>query len=121
MFAVASRHDMKIGVVARGCLRLHRIVLVVRSQLLDAVIDVLANKIALLQPSCRACGGAHFDEAAIMIENLDAVPILHHAGLLIHCGNLVAQVRLDGGNVGDLEDSATSAVAGRKEYRAGEA
>ena len=121
MFAVASGHHVQIGVVARGCLRLHRIVLVVRSQLLDAVIDVLADKIALLQPSCRACRRAHLDEAAIVIENLDAVPILHHSGLLIYRGNLVAQVRLDGGNVGDLEDAATSAVAGRKEYRAGEA
>ena len=43
MFGVASGFDVQIRVVAGGALSLHWIVLVVRGQLLDLIVDILAD------------------------------------------------------------------------------
>jgi hypothetical protein len=47
-----------------------------------------------------------------MIEHFDAIAILHHSGLLVHGGHLVAKISLDGGDVGNFKDSTAPAIAG---------
>ena len=97
-------------------LRLHWIVLVVRGQLLNLIIDILTNQVALLDPSRRAGCGAHFDEAAVVVENFHAVAILHHSSFFIDRSNVVAQDRLHSGNVRNLKHASAAAIAGWQKY-----
>ena len=112
MFGITPRFDMQIRVVARRALRLHGIVLVIRGQLLDLIVDFLTDEVALLHPSRRTRGGAHFDEAAIMVEHFHALAVLHHSGFFIDRGHVVAQDGLNSGNVGDLQHASPVMLAG---------
>ena len=112
MFGFAAGFDVQIGVIARCPRGLHRIVLIIRGQLLDLIVDLLADQVALLDPSSDASGGADFDEAAIMVENFDAVSVLYDSGFFENSSHVVAQGGLDGGNVGGFEDVFAAAIAG---------
>ena len=102
VFGFAARFDVQIRVIARCSLGLHRIVLIIRGQLLDLIVDLLADQVALLDPSGHAGGGAYFNEAAVMVENFDAVAILYYSGFFEHSSHVVAQDGLNGGNIGSL-------------------
>ena len=114
MFGVAPRLNVQVGFIARRALRLHGIVLVLRGQLLDAIEDLLAGQKALLDPSRRAACSAHFGEAPVVVEHFHALAVLYHSGFFIHRRNVVAQVGLHAGNVGDLQHASASAIAARK-------
>jgi hypothetical protein len=111
MFGVASRLYVQVGVVAGCALRLHGIVPVVRGQLLNLIVDILTYEVALFHPSHCAGRGAHFDEAAIVVEDFDAFSIFYHTGFFVDRGHVVAEDGLDSGNVGDLENASAAAVA----------
>src|ERR1700722_18024172 len=110
MFGVASRLDVQIGVIASRALRLHGIVLIVRGQLLDTVVDILTDEESLLDPSCRAVRGSHLDEVAIMVKHFDAIAVLDDSGLLINRRDPIAQHGLYSGNVADLENASSATV-----------
>ncbi len=112
MFGIASRFDVQIRIVASCSLRLHGIILVVGGQLLDLIEDGLTYKVTLFHPSHDAGCGAYLDEAAVMVEHLDAVAILHHSSFFVHGGNAIAQDGLHAGNVRNLEHVAASAITG---------
>src|ERR1700674_417664 len=114
MFRIAPRFDVQIRVVARHSPSLHGIVLVVGGQLLDLIEDFLADEVALFHPSRRAACGAHFDEAAVMVEHFHALAILHHSSFFIHRSHMVAQCGLNAGNVGDLKHASAPAIACRQ-------
>lgn len=112
VFGFAAGFDVQIGVIAGCSLGLHRIVLIIRGQLLDLIVDLLADQVALLDPAGDAGCGAHFDEAAIMVENFDAVSVLYYSGFLEHGSHVVAQDGLNGGNVGGFQHVFAAAIAG---------
>ena len=121
MFGVAPRLNVQVGFIARRALRLHGIVLVLRGQLLDAIEDLLAGQKALLDPSRRAACSAYFGEAPVVVEHFHALAVRYHSGFFIHRRNVVAQVGLQGGNIGNLQHAFASAIAARKKYRAAQA
>ena len=112
MFGIASRLNVQVGVVARDALRLHRIVLAVRGELLDAIENLLTDEVALLYPSCRAGCSADFNEVAIVVKHFHAITIFHHSSFFVHRSYVVAKDGLDSGDVGDFEDAAAAAIAG---------
>ena len=112
---------MEIGIVARHTLRLNGIVLIARRQLLNLIVDILAHQIALFDPSRFAACGAHFDEAPVMVEHLDALAIFHDARFFVDRSYMIAQVGLDAGDIRDFEHASASAIAAREGERAGEA
>jgi len=115
MFGVSSRLDMQIRIVARRALRLHRIIQVVRSQLLNLVIHRLADEIALLHPSRGAGGSAHLDEMTVSLQHFHAIAILDDSSFLVDCGDMIAQDGLHSRDVSDLEHPTATAIAGRRE------
>ena len=82
---------MHVGVVAQnpGCL--HGIILMFLGQLLQGVVSFLIDQIALLNPALNPASGANAGEAAVAVDYLDALAILHIAYAVIDGGNLVAQ------------------------------
>jgi hypothetical protein len=120
MLGVASRLDVQVGVVAGGSLRLHGIVPVVGGELLDLVVDLLTYEVALFDPSGGAGCGADFDEAAVVVEDFDAVAVFYDSGFFVDGGYAVAKDGLDSGNVGDFEDASAVAVAGGEQDEAEE-
>ena len=97
---------------------LHWIVLIVRRQLLNLIVNFLADEIALFDPSRDAGCSAHLDEAAIVVKHFNAVAIFHHSGFLIDRCNAVAEDGLHSRNVGNLEHAATAAIAGWEQHEA---
>ncbi len=57
---------------------------------------------------------------AIVVENFDAVTVLDDAGFLVDGGDVIAQVGLDSGDVGDFENAPATALAADEKRRAGE-
>ncbi len=112
MLGIAPGLYVKIGVVARDSLSLDGIVQVIGGELLQLVIDLLADEVALLHPSHLAGCGADLDEAAVVVEDFDAVSIFDQAGFFVDGGDAVAQVDLDSGDVGDFEDASAGVFAG---------
>jgi hypothetical protein len=121
MVGIPPRFDVQIRVVARRALRLHGIVPVVCGQLLDLIEHVLTDEVTLLHPPRDTRCGAHFDEAAVMVEHFHTLAVLHHSGFLVHRRHVVAEVGLNAGNVGDLQHAPAAAIAARRKHRAGQA
>jgi hypothetical protein len=90
---------------------LHGIVLVIRSQLLDLIENILTDQVPLLDPSRYTGCGAHFDEMAIVVENFYALAIFHDSGFFIYCRHVVAEIGLNGGNVSCLLRAASTTIA----------
>jgi hypothetical protein len=57
---------------------------------------------------------------AIVVENFDAVTVLDDAGFFVDGGDVIAQVGLDSGDVGDFENASATALAADEKHRAGE-
>ena len=121
MSGVASRLNVEIRIIARRALRLHGIILIVGSQLLYLIVDILANEVALFDPSRLSGSGTNFDEVTIVVEDFDAVAILDDSGLLIDGSDVIAQVGLDSGDVGDFEDASATVFAAREKECIGKA
>jgi hypothetical protein len=71
----------------------------------------LSDEITLLDPSCNSSCGAHFDEAAIVIEDFDAISVLDGSNLLVNLRDLIAEDGLNSGNVGDFKNASAAAIA----------
>ena len=112
MFGVAAGLDVEVGVVAGDGLGLHRILGVVGEKLLQAVENLLADEIALLDPSDLAGGGADSNKAAVVVEDLDAISVFDQHDFLIDRRDAVAEVDLNSGNVSGFEDVDARASAG---------
>jgi hypothetical protein len=112
MFSLASWFDVQIGVIAGCALRLHWIVLIVGGQFLDLIVDLLADEVALFDPSRNAGCGAYFDEAAVVVEYFDTIAVFNDSGFFEYRSYVIAQDRLWGRNVVGFEDVFMAAVAG---------
>jgi len=108
MSGVASRFDVEVRVIPGRALRLYGIILIVGSQLLDLIVDILADEIALLDPSCLSGSGANFHEVTVVVEDFDAVAILDDSGLLVDGSDVIAKVGLDSGHISDFEDASAA-------------
>ena len=119
MFCLPPRFDVQIGIVARYCLGLHGIVLVVGRQLLQLIEHLLADEVALLHPSHLTGRGPHLHEAAIVIEHLHAVAVFHDPRSLVDGGNAVAQVDLHSRNVVNFKHASAAMLAANERGDAG--
>jgi len=115
MLGLSSRFDMQVGVITGHACGLHGSVCAVGGQLLQLIVDLLADQIALLHPSHLAGGGSDLHEVAIMVENFDAVAVFYDADFVIGDGDPVAQVDLHSGNVSDFEDASAGVFAAREQ------
>jgi hypothetical protein len=97
---------------------LHGIGLVIGGEFLDAIVDILTDKVALFHPSRFAVGGANFYEVAIMVENFDAVSVLDDPGFFVDGGNVIAQVGLNSGDVGDFKNASSATMTTDEEQSA---
>jgi hypothetical protein len=112
MFGFAAGRNVQVGLIAQDARSLNWIVLVVLTQLLQAVESFLVDQEPLLDPAFDATGGANTGKTPVAIEDLDALAILDVADAVIDGGNLVAQGSLGRRNIGYLEHAVTSAAAG---------
>ena len=115
MLGVAAGLDMEVRVVACDPLCLHGIVGVVGSQLLELIENLLTDEEALLHPPDLTGRDSDLNEAAIVVEDFDAISVFHQAGFLVDGGHMVAEIDLDSGNVSDLKDAASGVTTGRQE------
>jgi hypothetical protein len=118
MFGFPARFEMKIRVVSRGGGSLHRHILILLDQLLEAVKNFLRGQVALLHPSFEAACGAHPHVTPVAFEDFQAIAIFDHSGLVVNRGHLITQSDLGRGNISDLAASSAATVAARKrQYR----
>ena len=118
MFSFTPRLDVQICIVARGAFGLHEIVPVVVGQLLNLIVDLLADQIALLDPSRHAVCRAYLGKAPVVVEHFDAIAILYDSGFLVNSGHAVAQYGLYAGNVSRLQYAPAATLTARRKYRA---
>src|SRR5579863_5559196 len=113
MFGLAAGVEVNVGVITRRASSLDRGVLNLLRQPLKSVVNRLWDQRALLDPSFRAVVRTHPGEAALALEDLDAITVLYYSCLAKDCGDMVAQNRLRGGDIGDfLHAASTTAAAG---------
>ena len=78
------------------------------------VVDLLADEVALLDPSHLAGGGANLGKVTVVIEDFDAVSVFDEADLFVDSGDTVAEDNLNSGNVGGFEDVRRSVCRPRR-------
>jgi hypothetical protein len=113
MFGFSARLKMDVGVIARSSRRLQGVIFLVGGQLLKAIVDLLCDQVALLDPAFQAGIRAHARESAVTFENLDFVTILYSPNFAIHRGYPIAKDRLRDGHIFKFCGFPMSATTGK--------
>ena len=78
---------------------------------LAAVVGLLVDQIALLDPAFHAVGGAHPGETLLALQHLHPVAILYRAHAVVDGGYLIAQRGLHGRDIIHFEHAPPFAIA----------
>ena len=105
------RIQVDISLVVRHGSRLDGLVTHLRRQLLERVISVLTDQVALFQPSFDSGRGANPGKAAVPPQDLHRLTVFYGAGFVVHQGYLIAQNSLRRGHVGHLLVIVLAAIA----------
>ena len=96
-------------------MRLAWLLRILGRELGEAIVDLLADEIALLHPAFDTGGSTDFRKTAIAIDDFDPIAIFHQSNLVIDGGDAVAQVDLRRGNVADFKDASATTIAGAEQ------
>jgi hypothetical protein len=111
MLSLASRRHVHIDVIAQRTRGLHGIAKIIFSQLLQRIVGLLVDQIAVLDPSLKSAGGTHAGEALLVLQHFNALSILYNAYTVVNGGHLIAQHGLRRGNIIDLKGAVPPAIA----------
>ena len=90
MFGFAAGSKVQIGIVAEHGRRLYRVTRVFARQFLKGVVGLLADEIALFDPSLETRCCTNVRKALFVIENFDPVSVFYRAHVVVGKRNLIA-------------------------------
>ena len=114
MIGIAGGIKVNVGIATGNARGLHRGVLLLLSQFLAAVIDLLSDQVALLHPPFRPVRCTHSSKPPVAIQHLDTFGISYQTCFVVDRRDLVAQDGLWGRNVSDLLRPTASPTASQQ-------